>query len=66
MSSNKEEKLVTIPMYSYGSFKVCALCPLESVEMENKSSAEGRHMSKPRVNIVSLKKPKYVNTSILR
>jgi len=51
MSDINEEKLIAIPIYDYGSFKVCLLQSVESNEFERKNKPR-----RPKVRVVSYKK----------
>ena len=52
MSDQKE--LVIEPIYEYGHFKVCSLCPASDSDSENKDTP----VRTSRIHFTSLRKPK--------
>lgn len=54
MSDNKEAKLIAVPIYNYGSFKVCLLQSTDTEELENKSTSR-----RPKIKVVSYRKKSY-------
>lgn len=54
MSDSREEKLIAIPIYDYGSFKVCLLQPAENNDIESKNTPH-----RPKIKIINYKKKGY-------